>query len=242
MPRLLFGLQSAFSLWMLVDAARRGAAYYWYPIIMLPFGELVYFFSVKIHDPEFLWLKMALHRLTTRKVTIEQLRFRTENSPSYENQVALAQALHDRKEFAEAAELFEKVLGSYGESSEALFGLAHCQVGMGNHAAAVKTLRALLALEPAYEDYHPWAMLADSLHRAGRLEEALEVTAQLVEKSPRLNHRIYYAHYLRLSEKRAESRRQLEIALMEHQNAPRFLRRRQGSWARQAKQLLRQMA
>ena len=53
MPRILFFFQSAFSLWMIVDAIRRGAAYYWYPVIALPFGEFVYFFVVKIHDPEY---------------------------------------------------------------------------------------------------------------------------------------------------------------------------------------------
>jgi hypothetical protein len=40
-------LSYAFSLWMIVDAYRRHATFYWYLIIFFPFGEWVYFFLVK---------------------------------------------------------------------------------------------------------------------------------------------------------------------------------------------------
>ena len=43
-------LSYAFSIWMVVDAFKRGSEHYWYLIILFPFGEWVYFFLVKIHD------------------------------------------------------------------------------------------------------------------------------------------------------------------------------------------------
>ena len=46
-------LETAFMIWMLVDAINRRAEYYWYIIIFVPFGEWVYFFTVKIHDFNF---------------------------------------------------------------------------------------------------------------------------------------------------------------------------------------------
>jgi hypothetical protein len=42
----------AFAVWMFVDAYRRGASQFWYPVIMLPFGAWIYFFAVKIDDFE----------------------------------------------------------------------------------------------------------------------------------------------------------------------------------------------
>ena len=48
MARMLFFAQTAFSIWMLVDAIQRRAPYYWYFIIAMPFGEWIYFFMVKI--------------------------------------------------------------------------------------------------------------------------------------------------------------------------------------------------
>ena len=50
--RVILILSYAFSLWMMVDAYRRGAAYFWFPIILFPFGAWVYFFCVKINDFE----------------------------------------------------------------------------------------------------------------------------------------------------------------------------------------------
>jgi len=50
MPQVLLILSYAFSVWMIVDAYRRGASHFWYLIIFFPFGEWIYFFMVKRHD------------------------------------------------------------------------------------------------------------------------------------------------------------------------------------------------
>ena len=50
MHYLILLLSYALSIWMLVDACKRGAQGWWIVIILVPFGELVYFFVVKIHD------------------------------------------------------------------------------------------------------------------------------------------------------------------------------------------------
>jgi hypothetical protein len=100
---ILFALQSAFSLWMLVDAARRGAGYVWYMIIMMPFGEVAYFFAVKIHDPEFAAFR---RNAFSKPPSLDQLGFNAEHAPSFENRLMLAQGLHDNGRHVEAAELF----------------------------------------------------------------------------------------------------------------------------------------
>jgi hypothetical protein len=43
-------LSYAFSAWMLIDAIKRGARHWWMIIILVPFGEFIYFFTVKIKD------------------------------------------------------------------------------------------------------------------------------------------------------------------------------------------------
>jgi hypothetical protein len=47
---ILIVLSYAFSVWMIVDAYKRGADHYWYLIIFFPFGEWIYFFTVKLDD------------------------------------------------------------------------------------------------------------------------------------------------------------------------------------------------
>ncbi len=241
MHRVLLFLDSVFSLWMLVDAIRRGAAYYWYPVIMMPFGEWVYFFMVKIHDPELEWLRQLHRKLTTKKVTVEQLRFQLEQTPSFTNTLTLAQALYDRESYREAAELFEKALAAHDDSRDALYGLALARAGLHENDAAIEHLRQLIALDASFRDYAAWSDLADILVAGGRKAEALELLGELAAKSPRLNHRVLYAHYLMHDDRRDEARRQLEAGLLEHAHAPKFLKRKYGVWAGRAKRMLKQL-
>ncbi len=89
MPRLLVLLQSAFSVWMLVDAiGRPGIPRYWYWVILMPFGEWFYFFKYKIHDPDFAWLKAPFGSLLDRLASIQELRHNAEQTPSLANQVS----------------------------------------------------------------------------------------------------------------------------------------------------------
>jgi hypothetical protein len=47
---VILALSYAFSIWMVVDAFKRGAQSWWIVIIFVPFGEFVYFFVVKAKD------------------------------------------------------------------------------------------------------------------------------------------------------------------------------------------------
>ena len=59
-------LQAALTLWMLVDAHRRGVDYYWYWIILVfqPLGAWAYFFIYKAKDlhVDHGWLTSFFHR------------------------------------------------------------------------------------------------------------------------------------------------------------------------------------
>ncbi|MCP4654674.1 MAG: tetratricopeptide repeat protein [bacterium] len=196
---------------------------------------------VKIHDPGMLWLKEGLKRLTRKKVTVEQLRFQLDQTPSFSNTLSLAQALHDRELFSEAAELFERALKIDSDSKAALYGLALCLIGLHDHVPAIGHLRELIALEPSFQDYAAWSNLAYALSETGRQEEALELLGRLVDSSPRLTHRLLYAHYLMQDGLRERAREQIEEGLIEYRQAPPFLKRRNRAYARQAKRMLRQL-
>ena len=59
---ILLYLNLAFKIWMLIDAGRRRIDSYWYFIIVMPFGAIIYFFSVKIHDYNLSWIKKSFER------------------------------------------------------------------------------------------------------------------------------------------------------------------------------------
>jgi hypothetical protein len=242
MPRVLFILQTAFSLWMLVDAIKRRSEYYWWIIIMVPFGEWVYFFQVKIHDPEFRKIKNFLSALFQKKVTIDELRYRLRETPCFANRLKLAQALHDKEEFGEAAELFEKSLEMNDESLEARYGLASSRSGLGNYMAAEPDFRVIIDDSPAYLDYGVWPRLAEAIWKQGREIDALAVTEELVSISPRISHRLLLAQYLERCGRIDQARTQVATALEDYKHAPAFQKRNDRSWARLARKMQRELA
>ena len=243
MPRLLVLLQSAFSVWMLVDAiGRRGISRYWYWIILIPFGEWFYFFKYKIHDPDFAWLKAPFGSLLDKPASIKELRHNAEQTPSLANQVSLAQALHDAEEYEEAAELFEHVLEKDSTSRDALYGLGVTRIGRGDEEGAIEPLRRLVDIEPSHHDFDAWAKLAHALWKLERRQETIEALSLLVRRSPRLQHRIAYAYYLGLAEHRDEAQAQLATALQEFEYAPKYAKRGQRALAKQAREMLRQLS
>ncbi|HKU43575.1 MAG TPA: tetratricopeptide repeat protein [Polyangiales bacterium] len=241
MIRLLFGLESVFSLWMLVDAVQRGAARYWYPVLFLPGGQLLYFFTVKVHDPEFRPLLRFWQRLTRPKVTLEQLRFRAQETPSFANKLALAQGLYDAAEHEEAASCFAAVLAVDDESKNALYGYAMCQLELESYERAIAALEQLIEIQPSFQEYAAWAPLAFALSKVDRRSDALELLDKLVRKSSRLEHRVLYASYLYNGGEHDKARDQLQQGMRGHKHAPRFQRRQEAAAAKKARAMLSQL-
>jgi hypothetical protein len=232
---VLLALQSAFSLWMLVDAARRGAGYVWYLIIMMPFGEIAYFLAVKIHDPEFtaLW-----QRFTSRPPSLDQVRFDAELTPSFENRSILARTLHDDGHFDEAAELFRELLASEPEDKPALYGLACSLVSAGKTVAAIDVLKSLTTLDFSYAEHAAGSMLAELYAQENRHEESLAMREAVAGGSGSLAHQTELASALAALGRGPQARALLERGLHEHAHSPRYIQKSQKRQARAARRVL----
>jgi hypothetical protein len=241
MLRVLYGLQSLFSLWMIVDATQRGAARYWYPVIFLPFGPFAYFFMVKIHDHEFRTLRKLFAGWSKPKVTLAYLRHAAAETPSLANKLALAQGLFDAQLYQEAVPAFEQVLASDGENKDALYGRALCHLEADDYPGAIEALEQLIEIKPSYREYAAYPRLAYALKRVEQPEAALELLAELVRRAPRVSHCVLYARHLRDAKDYEKAREQLERALRDHQHAPRFQQRHDAAAARSARTLLAEL-
>jgi hypothetical protein len=240
MLRLLLVLQPLFMLWMLVDAVRRRAEYRWFLIILLPFGEWIYFFMVKIHDPEFQRLRAFLS--TKERPSLAKLRARFDESPSAVNRLALARALHDAGKYAVGAEHFEALLAREATDRDALHGRALCRLGLGDTRGAVTDLATLIQQDPGYDDYAPWKLLIGLLCREGKRDVALSTAAELNREAPRLGHAVLWAQLLVEAGEVDQARTRLAQALRDFEDAPRFVKRRDWRSASDARQLLRTLA
>jgi hypothetical protein len=238
---ILYLLQAAFTIWMLVDAVKRRPILHWYVIIFLPFGPLVYFFAFKIHDREFDWLR-GLFRVAPRAPSLADLRARAKESPSVENRMRLANALHDAGAYAEAAEVFESVLGTQSDLPDALYGLGRCKMELGEPDAAVELLTRLVEKNRAYRDYAACLELAEALTRTGEDDEAIELLQGLLRSSPRPAHAVALAKRLLAVARVEDAQRVLRESLADHERNHAANQRRDRDAAREVAELLRSIS
>ena len=231
---ILYWLQTAFTVWMLVDCIRRRAEVYWYVVTLVPFGAWVYFFAVKIHDFDLSWLR----RFTHPPPSLEELRWAARETPSFANRMRLAEALHDADLFTEAAELFEEALRTHPGDLAALHGLGLCKLELGDHDEAIAVLTRVVDANPAFRDHRVCLDLADALGRGGRDDDALDVLRDLARSSPTVPHRVALATRLAEATKVEEARDVARRALDEYRHSPPFIQRRDRAAAREAEALL----
>jgi hypothetical protein len=232
-------LQTAFSIWMLVDAIRRRAPEYWWLIILVPFGEWAYFFAIKLPDTRFaVNLKRQLY---TKRVSLPSLRLAFAETPSHKNRVQLAQSLHDHGEYAEAAEHFEQVLRGNEDDKESLQGYALCSLESDNRDMAVRTLERLVDLDIAYAEYGPCSDLVALYVEDGRRDEAIALLERACKTSGRIGPRCMLAAHLLEAGRTDAARQHLTQGLHAYASSPRFVRRRDRAQARKARVLLRRV-
>jgi hypothetical protein len=237
---LLSVLQLLFTIWMAVDVYRRGAEPFWYWVILfIPgIGAWVYFFAVVAPNlgsmPSFGWLLQ-------RKVSLEELRYRAEQTPTLANNLALGQRLIARGEIAEALPVLEAAHKVEPEHGSVLFALAQCHVRQNQCDQAAAFLSRIIKRDPRWSDYEAWRLLIEANLDAGRHDAALETARELVKIAPTLRHKCILGEILIDQSYKGEARALLDQALDDHAFTPAAFRRHNRVWARQAGKLLKRI-
>jgi hypothetical protein len=241
-PLVLYLAQGAFTIWMAVDAFRRGTDSYWIWIIFLvPFlGAWAYFFVIKIHDFRALRESPWVQGLFQRKASLEELRHRAKQVPTLTNRLALAERLVELTEFTEAEPLLEAVLKQEPDLCPALYQLAVCEYEQGRPAPAVSLLEKLVGRDGPWSNYAGYHLLIRAHAAAGTKDKALARSRDVARLAPTLHHKCLLAEQLLENGTKVEAADVLLRALEEHRYAPRFVRRREARWESEARRLQRQ--
>src|SRR5260370_20238661 len=103
-------LQLGFTVWMMVDAYKRSVEPFWYWVILLfqPIGAWVYFFAVKFRTLRLPSMRPAISRES--KLSLAELRYRVDRTPTLANRFALAERLMEKGAHPEAIPRLEAVL------------------------------------------------------------------------------------------------------------------------------------
>jgi tetratricopeptide (TPR) repeat protein len=240
---VLVYLALALKLWMLLDAIRRRVHVLWYLVLTVPFGEVIYFFTIKLRDfnvhPQPQENEPPAEPPRPSAAAIER---EAELSPSFKNRVCAGWALLEEREPERAQRYFELARRTHGRDKEAQHGLGLCQLERGDTAGAIETLSQLIDRGLAYENYGAALALAEALFRSARFDELFELLTAMIRDSRRLEHRVMLARYQLRAERKSEARDTLQGALAEFESQPELERRRDGAVATEARRLLRTLA
>lgn len=234
---IIYYVEIAFKIWMLVDAFKKKAQYYWFLIIIfVPFGSIVYFFVIKIHD--FKDIK-TVHSIFDQPPSIDKLRYNLKQNPCIANKIQLAQSLYDKKEYPEAADFYAQVLASDNEYKQAIYGYGLCKLKMQDYAEAIKHLSKIIEMERSYKEYSAWSALASALWLNGQKQEALDLLEKLLLAYPSIKYKAELASYLIQSDRKNEAKNLLKEALEDYRNSPHHVKRFNSKWKKEAKRLLK---
>jgi hypothetical protein len=238
---ILYLLQAAFTIWMLVDAIQRRPPYYWYIVVFVPFGPFVYFFAFKLREYDIGWLR-NLFVSPERQPSVEELLDRLRRTPSYANRIAYANALYDAGRYADAVKSFEIIIQTRGDDPAALYGLGRCFIELGEAERAIEPLSKLVGKNRAYRDYAACLDLADAYAKAGHDDDALDLLEGLVRASPRVQHHLALAHLLVDAGRIEEAQKALRQGIEEYESSPPGIKKRDRSEAREAEAYLKSIS
>jgi hypothetical protein len=227
-------LQLAFTVWMLVDASRRGVDVFWYWIIFTGIGAWAYFFVFKVRD-------FRGWHLPQRRESLQELRYRAEQTPTLANHLALAERLTEMKAYGGALPHLEAAQKKEAEHGQVLYLMAVCYARTDRPGQAVPFLERLTKRDPRWSGYRAWTLLIETYDREQKKPAALQSCRELVRLSPSLEHKCLLAEHLLQDGGGEEARRVLEGALEDHHFTSGPTRRRNRHWAKEARQLLKEI-
>jgi hypothetical protein len=232
--------QLAFSLGMVVHAYRSNAESFWYWVIFLfqPIGAWVYFFAVFVRTFQF--RRGSSGPAWQRRLSLDELRYRAERTPTVSNRLALAEGLMEKGKHAEALPLLIAILQIDNQYCQAMHDLAVCQLACEQPQEAVATLKRLLQRDHRWSYYKAWRTLIDAHLACGQTTEALHACRELVKMVPTLENKCLLAEHLLEHKLTAEAIPLLDQALEDYSFAPMGKRLKNWGWAREAQKLLRE--
>jgi len=238
---VIFLLGSAFTIWMAVEAVRRGQASAWLWIILVfgPVGAAVYFFSEYI-DLRFSGSFGGLGRT----VSAGELRVAEAEVHRLDNAVSwlgYASALRARKQYPRAVEAARNAVERDASSVDAHYELAQSLIATGRGAEAVESLQQVIATDRSFDSEAALFALAKIHLKSGDFEAARAELEEIANRSSRPEYLYELAVALGKLGHREEAAHVLQRIIGESAVLPPYLKRSAKPWVSRSRQALRHL-
>ncbi|HYC91257.1 MAG TPA: tetratricopeptide repeat protein [Thermoanaerobaculia bacterium] len=176
-----------------------------------------------------------------RRRRIAMLRAMIRDNPSAGNYEQLGELLVQQKKWSEAYDAFDRAIASRTDLLDTFYWRGVSAFEVGDDAAAIRDLQYVVEREPKYDYSRARCLLARSLARTGRANEAMTVFDRLVESSTASESLVHAAQFYAANGRAADARELVESILARRQTMPAYQKRRDRAAFRTAKKLLRKL-
>jgi hypothetical protein len=224
-----------FTIWMLSDAIRRRAGWFWYLVILVaPLGAVIYFAVVKL--PSITTSRSVSN--SSRDSTIPGAPQKKLTSTYFASSLDRADQLEQAERYDEAVPLYQGALTRDAGNLRAMHGMARCELGLGHPRVAIALLEQLLSMDREYGNFGAALDYADALWLAGQRQDTLDLLEGLAKATDCVNHQLAYAHYLAEAGDLAKAQAEVRRVVDEHGALPASEQLKDQYWIERATQML----
>lgn len=225
----------------LIHFFRRRPEGYWFFVILFfgALGALVYFVVEVVPDAGL--LRTSFRKAGRRRRMSELEAIARENS-AVGNLEELADLSFDDGQYSKARALYDQVLASPHQTSvDPYYRRGVSALMLDDAAAAIPDLERVVRSEAKYDIYRAAGLLAHAYARAGRAADADAQFRAATAVSTLSETYFNYARFLAGEQRTGEAREWAERILAKKATMPRFARRQERPWFRQAEALLKKL-
>ena len=238
--RYLFGYGFILQIAAIVVWARRGGDRFWIWIIIIGgvVGALAYFIIDGMPD----WRALARSfKGPARRKRIRVLRAIVLDNPSAGNYEQLGELLIEEKKWAEARDAFDRAISARADLLDSFYWRGVAAFELGDDSAAIADLQRVVAKEPKYDYSRALCLLARSLARAGRTNEAAEAFDRLVQGTTAAESITWAAEFYVTQGRHRDALELVESVLARRPTMPGYQKRRDRPWLWKAARLRRKL-
>jgi hypothetical protein len=224
----------------IVHFMRRRPDGYWLWIILMlgGLGALAYIVAEVLPD---VGLLRGSLRAFPRRRRIRELEVAIVDNPSVGNLEELADLNLEEGKFAQARELYNRVLARPSDAIDPYYRRGLAAIEMGDFTAAVPDLERVVAKDPKYDFHRAIGLLAHALGQTGQADRARMLFDQATGISTLSETYYNYATFLAAQNDADGARTWAQRILAKKPSMPRYLQRLERPWFRKAKALIKKL-